>query len=395
MLAFGSLFIFYGYEKTWRLWSIPTMSPHFADIRVITGGAESYAQGLDPMIENPGDPWQRRLNYPRVWQNLYSLGVNQSHTTYIGIGVILSFFVGVCLILPHASNFLIALVMAAVLSPAALLGIERGNIDLLMFFLVSISVVTVKRWRVLSTVAVLLGFSLKLFPIFGGTVLLKVSRSLFLRYVLIIYVFATLYTFLIYSDILLIIETTPKSVNLSYGINVFWMKAMQFNSSIGELARFLSPLTVLLALGWAFIALPRNDFVPESQSEAVCLDAFRAGAAIYLGTFLLGNNWDYRLIFLILTMPQLVAWVQCRSRYISLISIFSLASILLSLWNLVIARIARQLPYGNYASFVLDEISNWVVFIGLLYLLFWSMPYWVKGYGQKIEFLTRRFSERS
>lgn len=371
------------------------MSPHFADIRAITGGAESYAQGLDPMIENPGDPWQRRLNYPRVWQILYSLGVNQSHTTYIGIGVILSFLVGVCLILPHASNFLIALVMAAVLSPAALLGIERGNIDLLMFLLVSISVVTVKRWHVLSTVAVLLGFSLKLFPIFGGTVLLKVSRSLFLRYVLIIFVFATLYTFLIYSDILLIIEATPKSVNLSYGINVFWMTAMRFNSSIGELARFLSPLTVLLALWWAFIALPRNDFVPESQSEAVYLDAFRAGSAIYLGTFLLGNNWDYRLIFLILTMPQLVAWVKCRSRYISLISIFSLASILLSLWNLVITSIARHLPYGNYASFVLDEISNWVVFIGLLYLLFWSMPYWVKGYGQKIFFLTRRFSGRS
>lgn len=50
------LFLFYGYENTWRLWNIPTMLPHFADLRAITGGAESYALGYDPLINNPGDP---------------------------------------------------------------------------------------------------------------------------------------------------------------------------------------------------------------------------------------------------------------------------------------------------------------------------------------------------
>ena len=63
-LLFIILLILYGYDNTWRLWNIPTMSPHFADMRTITHGAESYAQGLDPMIENPGDPWHRRMNYP-------------------------------------------------------------------------------------------------------------------------------------------------------------------------------------------------------------------------------------------------------------------------------------------------------------------------------------------
>ncbi len=184
-LVFGLLFSLYGYDRTWRLWNIPTMSPHFADLRVITGGAESYAQGFDPMIENPGDPWQRRLNYPRVWQSLYSIGVNQSHTTYIGISFILLFMVSICLLLPHASNIIIVLVMAAVLSPATLLGIERGNIDLFMFFLVTISVVAIKRWHILSALAVLLGFVLKLYPIFGCAVLLRAIRPLFLRYVLI------------------------------------------------------------------------------------------------------------------------------------------------------------------------------------------------------------------
>jgi hypothetical protein len=390
ILILGSLFSLYGYNNTWRLWNIPTMSPHFADLRVITGGAESYAQGFDPIIKNPGDPWQRRQNYPRVWQSLYLIGVNQSHTTYIGIGFILLFLVGVCLVLPNASNTMIVLTMAATLSPATLLGIERGNTDLFMFFLVSISVVAVKRWRVLSAVAVLLGFVLKLFPIFGCAVLLRIGRLLFLRYVLVIFAVVALYIFLTYSDILLIRNATPLDTRISYGLNVFWMKVMRLNTTIGGYIRFLSYLTVLLALRYAFTALLRNDFPPGNQSEATYLDAFRAGSAIYLGTFLLGNNYIYRLMFLILTIPQMIVWAKCSIHYISIGSIVTLSSEFLSLWHLLIIKIVRYIPYGIYIDFVVNEISKWIVFCGLLYLLCWSLPDWVKVYAQNIYSPTRR-----
>lgn len=390
VFIFVLLFSLYGYNNTWRLWNIPTMTPHFVDLRTITHGAESYAQGFDPMIENPGDPWQRTLNYPRVWQTLYLIGVNQSHTTYIGIVLILLFLVGACLVLPHASNIMIVLFMAAVLSPATLRGVERGNIDLFMFFLVSVSVVTAQRWPVLSAVTALLGFVLKLFPIFGCIVLLRQSRSKFLRYMLIIFVFGTLYAFVTYSDILLIREGTPKSTSRSYGLNVFWMSAMRLNVTGGVFARYFSYLAVLLTLGIAFSALLRNDFLPGNQNNTVYSDAFRAGSGIYLGTFLLGNNWDYRLMFLILTIPQLVVWAKCPTRYISTSSKVILSAVFLSLWYLMIKGITRHLPYGNYVSFVLDEISNWVVFSGLLYLLFWSMPDWVKKYARDMYSLIRR-----
>ncbi|MGD0216732.1 MAG: hypothetical protein ABSC45_04360 [Desulfobaccales bacterium] len=388
-LGFGLLFSLYGYDRTWRLWNIPTMSPHFADLRAITGGAESYAQGFDPMIENPGDPWQRRLNYPRVWQNLYLIGVNQSHTTYIGISLIFLFLASICLLLPHASNIMIVLVMAAVLSPATLLGVERGNIDLLMFFLVTISVVAIKRWHLLSASAVLLGFVLKLYPIFGGAILLRTTRSMFLRYVLIFVAFIAIYIFLTYSDISLIRAATPRDISLSYGLNVFWMKAMKFNQTLGSYARVLSYLIVLLALWFAFTSLLRGDFLPESHHGAEYLDAFRAGTAIYLGTFLLGNNFDYRLMFLILTIPQLVLWIKCYIRDISLGSMVIVSFIFISQWYLLINKITHHLPHGGYVSFVLDELSSWGVFVGLLYLFFWSMPDWVKRYAQKKYFLTR------
>jgi hypothetical protein len=67
----GMLFLAFGYESTWRLWNIPTAAPYFADLRTITGGAESHELGYDPLLNNPRDPWERTMNYPRIWQCLF------------------------------------------------------------------------------------------------------------------------------------------------------------------------------------------------------------------------------------------------------------------------------------------------------------------------------------
>ena len=76
----ATLFAALGYDETWRLWNIPTMTPHFADLRSITAGAESYARGLDPMVNNPADPWGRAMSYPRIWQGLFLFDLDQGDT---------------------------------------------------------------------------------------------------------------------------------------------------------------------------------------------------------------------------------------------------------------------------------------------------------------------------
>jgi len=384
ILSFCLLFIFYGYEKTWHLWNIFTMSPHFADLRIITHSSESYSKGLDPMVDNPGDPWKRKLNYPRIWQCMYTIGINQSHTTFIGIGFILLFFTGICIILPHAGNVMLALVAAAVISPATLLGIERGNTDLLIFFLVAVSVAAVNRHHVLSAAIVLLGFVLKLYPIFGCAALLRQNRSLCLRYAVFFFAFVAAYVCLTYSDLQLIGQATPRSIFVAYGVNILWMHAAAAGPAAGWFARILSYLVILFALWQAMAALRRADFLPQLQSETIYLDAFRAGAAIYIGTFLVGNNWDYRLLFLILTIPQLTLWARSPISDISWGCVFILSCILLSQWYLLINTVA----YYRHVSFILDEIYNWLVFAGLLYLLFWSMPHWVKEEARKMKALS-------
>ena len=80
-------------------------------------------------------------------------------------------------------------------------------------------------------------------------------------------------------------------------------------------------------------------------------------------------------IFLILAIPQLVAWMYTRARGFSLIPLLTLSAMFLSLWSFFIMRIL-----GRKLTFLLEEFSNWIVLAGLLYLFFASVPDWFKDY---------------
>lgn len=110
------------------------------------------------------------------------------------------------------------------------------------------------------------------------------------------------------------------------------------------------------------------------------LTAFRLGAAIYVGTFLLGNNWDYRLAFLLFTIPQLSQWFfassgKSRWAYLGLFLVMAA-----SCWSPVIFDYGIQVFGGKYKLKLLlfDEVMNWSMFLGLTYLLIISSPDWFR-----------------
>lgn len=377
------VFLAKGYEPAWELWNIPTLTPHFADLRVITYGAESYRQGYDPMVENPAAPTGILLNYPRIWQLLYPLGLKESHTTVLGLLVILSYLAGICLVLPNAKNQTLILVFAAVLSPAALMGVERANIDLLMFFLIASSLVVAQRSQLGSALLIGAAFLLKLFPLFSWFSLLKFGKSKFIRYSLIALGAVLLYSYATFRDLALISEGTPRGVFLSYGMNVFWMDLAELDKAQGAIAKVIAYLLLIIIAVIASYALFDRDETLEKQSEGMSLDAFRAGAGIYLATFLIGNNWDYRLIFLIFTLPQLVLWSQ-RKDFIAYLVWIIIAAILISFWHMFIVKLFRPITNGYQLAFRLDELANWLVFAGLSWLSLRSAPLWVKEMVMKL-----------
>jgi hypothetical protein len=101
------------------------------------------------------------------------------------------------------------------------------------------------------------------------------------------------------------------------------------------------------------------------------------GASIYIGTFLLGNNWGYRLAFLILVMPQILRWPKNTDKSYIFTTRGVLALVIISCWHFVVWFAPSLVGVKEYV-FVIDEIANWMLVVGLTYLLSISMPDWVK-----------------
>ncbi|HLP00539.1 MAG TPA: glycosyltransferase 87 family protein, partial [Opitutaceae bacterium] len=166
-----------GYKHAWDAWGIQASDTPFLDLQVVTAGAESRALGFDPLHENPRDPLRRQLNYPRVWQSLAHLGVERRHTTALGIGVVAAFLAAVVVFPRRLARGAALGLGALLLSPAVMLALERGNIDLVLFVVAALALFAARRSTVAATGLLLVGFGLKLYPVCGAALLLRERRS--------------------------------------------------------------------------------------------------------------------------------------------------------------------------------------------------------------------------
>lgn len=372
-LIIVTLFFSYGYEKTWRLWNVPTMEPYLIDSRVITAGAEAHALGNDPLINNPGFT---RMNYPRVWQLLFYLGIDQSDTIYFGLVFAALFFFGVFLITRNIDRPTAWLMTCAIFSPDVLLGLERGNSDLLVFFLCALAVYLVKRSRVGTAIVIAFAFLLKLYPVFALAVFLRENKKVFRAIMVSSIVLCGIYTMVMLGELRLIRAATPKPQAAAYGVDVAWTNMMNHHFLHAEVAiRIASYLAVVLIAAFSLYYAGRHGDA-ESNGD-VHIDSFRVGAASYIGTFLVGGNWDYRLMILLFVIPQLMFWRRSPSRSVRYTATTTLVFVMISLWSWFARGLLAHLLS---VSFLLDQFSNWIVFSGLMCLFVYSWPNWLKSW---------------
>lgn len=358
-----------GYDAVWSTWKIPAMTPHFLDLRNLTGGAESISMGYDPLYVNPQDPFGRPMNLPRLVQYILSiLKINQDHTTFIGILFILLFFLGIFISLKEINNITALILAAVIFSPSVVLGIERGNPDLFIFFLVSVSLF-LSSFPIISMLILLLASYIKLFPVFALSYFFKYAKKtqvvIFFGFI----IFFLIYIFLYYSDWPQVFGSTQIGYGiLAYGVRTYVKSGatFEFKSDVKMTFTHVIPFAAIIVSTLVFYA---NSIYAHGfeREDANYVDAFRAGAGIYVGTFFLGNNWVYRLMFLIFVIPQLVSWRNDARR--GFISLIALISIIVSCWSMWGDGII-----SSGWLFAIDEICNWVLFAALFYLLISSMP---------------------
>jgi hypothetical protein len=387
---FSSLSFFWGCEKTLKLWGVPTWSPAFPDTRVITSGAESKALGFDPLVHNVQDPWGLQLNYPRIWQMLYLLGVNQSHTAYFWAALVVLFAVGLFLYTPSTLDRTTAAVLVlSLFSPAVLLGVEVGNIDFLMFFLLAAAIFSMKQKftgaKALAVALVLVAFILKLYPLFGIALTLSQPRKFALKAGLLAGIFAAFYVGATCSDIAMIRRATPPFPTCGYGLDMLctYVGGRALPQQImTELNYVAVAVCLVLALFGIFSARFGN--IEMGDTDQRTMDAFRVGSAIYLGTFLLWDNGNYRLVFLLFVIPQLMFWTRSASRCIAFIARITLLATIGLMWSLLFPRVTDVSLWGLCGKGLLYIVSL-LNFGGLLFLLFCSAPQWIKDGAANLE----------
>lgn len=377
------LYVFQSNDFLIRKYNLPLTPPGFWDTRQIAIAAESYAHGYDPLVENPQNLRGTRLNYPRIWHLIFALGIDQSHTNLIGSIFVIFFLVGVSIFwfTNKFDNITCYILSFALLSAAVMLGLERANIELVLFFILSLALAVNNASAISALTLFMFASILKLYPVFGLVYLLKENRKKFWTLFLSglgIFIAYMVYTF---KDMLLVYSGSANVPGSSFGMNVWWMGLnhprflkLGLSENIIHVCSIFSFVMIFLVFSWALLSSLRiNDTSRFSQGKH--LDGFRAGAGIFICSFIVINNMDYRLIFLLFTIPQLVSWSYNREKGFSMIPLATLSAMLFSLWSTFIMRFL-----GRKVTFVLEEFSNWIVLAGLFYLFIASLPDWFSNY---------------
>ncbi len=392
----GLLFHFYGYLNTWHLWNIPAYTSPFLDLRSILSAAESYAAGYDPAIANPFDPFQRNFNYPKIWYLILAAGMNQSWTFPLGIAIVGSFLAGILVFPERLDKLSVFLLMLGLFSSATLLGIERGNIDLFFFFLAAVGLVLLDHSIYGSFGVSMLGMLFKIYPVFGVGYFLQPDDRRSYKYILAGALFTLLYLLIDLKQMLLVYENTQKAGDWSYGVSAFpgyisylvtksvvqsrmpyfYTFASHLNNVFGQFPLLFYLPAFLVLIVFAGLGIRQHSFLRYDSLRN--LRAFWLGAGIYIGSFFLGSNFDYRMIFLLFAIPQITFWIRDRNPGFVLAVPATLAALFVSLWYTVIRQVAAAAdpPLLWIYPFV-DQAAKWSLFAGLTYLYAASVPQWI------------------
>jgi len=295
-----------GWVHTWRTFGVPSMTPPFVDLYSIPTAIETLHQGGDPLVKNLADPYHRPLNYPRVWMYLFS-------AAGITTGNISTAAISFCALYLGCISFLIldtkhpadaAILLVAGLSASPLFAIERGNNDMFIFALVFLACFV--RNGYLKSGLFGAASLLKLYPIIA-MIIDGMRRPVKERISAVPPVlFVTTLILLQWRDVTLIRNSTPISSLLSYG--AFSLE--------GELLHETVRWGFLASLGWVVVAecwligalAMRTTWGKSSEPDASLTNSksaelFSIFGGIYVFTYAVGSNWDYRLIFLLPTLP--------------------------------------------------------------------------------------------
>ncbi len=291
------------------------MRPVFHDWEVVRLGLSARQQGIDPLA-HPAHPY----NYPRFVLLGSAFGLHRVPRDVAGLIMAAAVLVALAAWLARGRGTTALAGALAMLSPPVLLLLERGNLDGWTLVLVLGGVLGLTRKRSLGhlagVAAWLLASLVKLYPavlLVAGLVAWPGARRRWLLGALAVF----LVVFLMRLDEPgLIQRKTGRGLEPAYGWAIAGSRPLLegwIPSGQHALVMRLSSLACATLLAAAGIAgWFRRSRAHTLAADPVARAGFWAGALVFAGTFALGANWSYRMVFLLPCVPLLVEALQSR-----------------------------------------------------------------------------------
>jgi hypothetical protein len=292
-------------SDVWKELGVPAMDPHFGDLRNVVAGIENHDAGRALGDPNPFDPWNRPYIYPSLWLHVQALAFNRDTVVGFGWIIILFFFGSTFALLGKLTAGEGIFTGLFLISPAIMTGVERCNIDLVLFPLI-LAALALRRWPAASAALLLLATALKLHPVGALLAFAAPPWRKTLPWLAGILGLLFLYLLANWNELAVISAHAQHYPVYTFGSAVCGLWLGQMNPANGPpdfASSFFWGSLVLLAVGIAAVRFSPAIF-PEPRWERE-IYSFRLGAGLYLALFALGANNDYGLLFFLFCLPLL------------------------------------------------------------------------------------------
>lgn len=320
--------------RSWlRHLGVPAQEQPFGDLRVIAAAIDATRQGASPYEPAGADGRQNTYNYPKIWLLLRYAGLQEATLIPWGSALGVLFLATVCRLVRPTTMAEGAYLAILICSPTCLLALERGNSDLLVFIGLAWCVVVMCS-NGLAASAVFVAAAAKLFPI-GAMVALRPSNSArrWLGLTVVVVAGILLWLWLTRDQWAAVLAITPRIPHWSFGAAVPGQWVGEFTAV--KLPQMLSHGLGLAAAGgvvlWlAMVAGKEKSMPPPWAPEAA--RGLLVGLGVVGFAWVLGNSFQYRLVFLLMCVPALWRSRDDGSKNAGLAARVALALLPIYLW---------------------------------------------------------------
>jgi hypothetical protein len=289
------------------------MSLPFADLRLVSSASDCLQNGGWSYSDLNCDPWGRPFNYPSLWVKIFSaVGVVEAQTEFIGrmqiilLAATMFWWVRFTFQLAasrYCRSILIGVVVIFLASPPVLLLMERGNVDILIFFGLSIATVLISRGHYFVPIALLslLG-ALKIYPLASFVIVLK-SKFTWKKVFFFLIAFGLAGISLIGEWQFVLSRSISTWNSISYGSSLvplilFQVLGLPGSKSLATLLGWLAFFVTVFIMKFSF-ATQLTSFGKTLSLNSNSLFVLQGFGSAFLFTYLVGTSYDLRLILLL------------------------------------------------------------------------------------------------